>query len=275
MMVSALGSVIPAEIILRSLPSPPTEATLGIWLLLWVDNLSWLPVFFPIFLIPLHFPSGRPPSAGWNWVNRLAIGLVLLLVITSIFIDQMLPINLDYPALRNPIGFIPLEFFDGPFFLIPWGVGLVTVVAASIVSLLVRYRNTEIREKQQIKWLLFAGGLFFFVFLVMMFLPPRIADSAPVGLAFFIAILSIPIAISIAIFRYRLWDLDVVINRALIYGPLTTLMAGTFAMVIALTTELTKQALGDQSKALGAAISAVIVAVVFQPLARADRSLRR
>jgi hypothetical protein len=75
-----------------------------------------------------------------------------------------------------------------------------------------------------------------------------------------------PIAIAIAIFRYRLWDLDVVINRALIYGPLTTVMAGVFAMVIALTTELTKEALGDQSKALGAAISAVIVAVVFQPL---------
>lgn len=266
MMVSALGSVIPAETILRLLPSPPSEATLGIWLLLWVDNLSWVPIFFPIFLIPLHFPSGRPPSARWNWVNHLAIGLALFLVLTSVFVDQMLPVNLDYPALRNPLGFIPLEFFDGPVFLVPWGVGLLTVVAASIVSLFVRHRNTDVREKQQIKWLLFAGGLFFVVFLIMLVLPPRIANLAPIGIAFTLAILGIPVAIAVAIFRYRLWDLDVVINRALIYGPLTTFLAGTFAMVIALTTELTKEALGDQSKALGAALSAVIVAVFFQPL---------
>jgi hypothetical protein len=74
------------------------------------------------------------------------------------------------------------------------------------------------------------------------------------------------VAISIAIFRYRLWDLDVVVNRALVYGLLTTLLGGIFAAVIAVITELGKNRWGEGSRAAGAAVSALVVAVVFQPL---------
>jgi hypothetical protein len=70
----------------------------------------------------------------------------------------------------------------------------------------------------------------------------------------------------LARFRYRLWDLDVVINRALVYGPLTTLLAGIFAMLIAVSSELAKQVFGTPSQALGAAVVVVIVAVIFQPM---------
>jgi hypothetical protein len=266
MMIVALALNNPVEPILEQLQGPPETLTTSLWLLFWLSGWSWIPVIFPIFLIPLYFPTGDLPSPRWRWVPRLALGLWILFMILSSFSPVAGPANADW-TVPNPIGFLPAGFFDG-FFLILWGIGLLTILSASVVSLFKRYRCAVSTERQQIKWLLFAGGLFLFVYALTFFLSDseRWITSGWQNLILVLAILGIPVAIAIAIFRYRLWDLDVVINRALIYGPLTTFLAGTFAMVIALTTELTKQALGEQSKALGTAISAVIVAVVFQPL---------
>ncbi len=245
--------------------SPPESLTAGLWLILFMQGTSWVPSIFPLFLIPLYFPTGSPPTARWRWVLRLALGMIL-----TFYVLASLDANLETQnwTIPNPIGVIPASFWESGFMLI-WTVGLVAVVAGSVASLYVRYRRAGSGERQQIKVLLLAGTLFLVIYALTAF---TFSDSENGGLAgwgsvsFLLAILGIPAAIAVSIFRYRLWDLDVVINRALIYGPLTTILAGTFAMVIALTTELTKEALGDQSKALGAAISAVIVAVVFQPL---------
>jgi MFS family permease len=266
MMVVALALNNPVESIVQQLQGPPESLTLGVWMLLWLSGWSWIPVIFPIFLIPLYFPTGALPSPRWKWVPRLALGLWILFMILSPFTREAGPLNEDW-TIPNPVGFLPDEFFNGPF-LILWGIGLLTILSASVVSLFKRYRGAPTAERQQIKWLLFAGGLFLLVYAITFFTSDseRWIQSGWQDLILVLAILGMPVAIAIAIFRYRLWDLDVVINRALIYGPLTTLLAGTFAMVIALTTELTKQALGDQSRALGAALSAVIVAVFFQPL---------
>lgn len=266
MMIVALGLNNPAEVIASQMAGPPATMTIDLWLLLWLDGWSWIPVIFPIFLIPLYFPTGMPSSPRWTWVNRLAIGLWVLFMVLSAFIMEAGPINADW-TVPNPIGFIPDDSFAGPF-LILWGIALLTTVSASVISLFMRYRRAAGTERQQIKWLLFAGAVFALVYGITFFSSDsgEVVDSGLSNLIFVLTILGMPVAIAIAIFRYRLWDLDVVVNRTLVYGPLTTIMAGTFAMVIAITTEVTKQTLGAESKALGAAISAVIVAVVFQPL---------
>jgi hypothetical protein len=119
-------------------------------------------------------------------------------------------------------------------------------------------------ERQQIRWLLLAGIAFFIVYVVGFALGEE--DVWWIDLMFILGILGMPLAIANAIFRYRLWDLEVVVNRALIYGLLTTLLAGLFAAVIAVVTELSGDFVGDGSRALGAATSALVVAVVFQPL---------
>jgi hypothetical protein len=245
--------------------APPAHLTAGLWLMLFLRGSSWVPSIFPIFLIPLYFPTGHPPTPRWHWVTRLALGMMLAFYVLASLTTIFETPNWSIP---NPIGVIPASFWESGFMLI-WTAGLVAVVAGSVASLYVRYRRTGSSERQQIKVLLLAGTLFLIIYAFMAFTASESENgtlSGWVSIVFLFAILGIPAAIAVAIFRYRLWDLDVVINRALIYGPLTTLMAGTFAMVIALTSELTKEALGDQSKALGAAISAVIVAVVFQPL---------
>ena len=244
--------------------SPPDHLTLGLWLMIYLRGTAWVPLIFPLLLIPLYFPTGNPPSPRWRWVAWLALGMVL-----TFYTLSSLDANFETPnwTIPNPIGVIPASTWEGGFMLL-WTIGLLVVVAGSVASLYMRYRGSGSGERQQIKVLLLAGVMFavFYSLVALFFSNAEGGFSLLTNLLFFLTILGIPVAIAISIFRYRLWDLDVVINRALIYGPLTTLMAGTFAMVIALTSELTKEALGDQSKALGAAISAVIVAVVFQPL---------
>jgi hypothetical protein len=265
MMVVALAINNPVTYWVQQVQSPPETVTTRVWLLLWLNTWSWVPVIFPIFLIPLYFPTGRVPGPRWRWVTRAVIGLGVFFILIAAFVEDIGQ-ELGW-TLSNPIGLVPTDFLEGPFFIL-WGGALLTCISASVVSLFLRYRRTSISERQQIKWLLLAGAGFVLVYgLTFIFTDVSSwVTSGWVDLALVLSILGMPVAIAVAIFRYRLWDLDVVINRALIYGPLTTVLAGIFAMVIALTSELTKEALGDQSKALGAAISAVIVAVVFQPL---------
>jgi hypothetical protein len=264
MMIVALALNNPVGVVLEQFPGPPAAMTPGLWLLLWLDGWSWIPVIFPVLLILLYFPTGQPPTPRWRWVGRLAVLMWIAFMIISAFAPEGGPINADWTVV-NPVGFLSQEFIDGPFMVV-WGIGLVAIALGSVASLVVRYRRAGSDERQQVKWLLFAGAFLAVFFTSFLFLSDTVLGGGWTNLLFALAILCIPIAIAIAIFRYRLWDLEVVVNRALIYGLLTTLLAGIFAAVIALVTEAGKQLLGEGSRAAGAAISAVIVAVVFQPL---------
>jgi hypothetical protein len=264
MMIVALALNNPANMLVEQLSGPPAAMTPGLWLLLWLDGWSWIPVIFPILLTPLFFPTGTPPTPRWRWVGRLAVLMWIAFMVISAFAPEGGPINADW-TMVNPVGFLSQESINGPFMVV-WGIGLVATTLGSVVSLFVRYRRAGTDERQQIKWLLFAGAFLASFYTAGLFLPDAVVGSGWWNLLFVFAILGIPIAIAIAIFRYRLWDLEVVVNRALIYGLLTTLLAGIFAAGIALITEAGKQLLGEGSRAAGAAISALIVAVVFQPL---------
>ncbi len=233
------------------------------WLVLWLDNLGWTLVIFPLILIPLFFPSGAPASPRWGLVGRFAVALWLTFLILASFIDRIGPASEAWSA-ANPIGFIPASALEEPFVFV-WGLGLLAVSLGSVTSLFFRYRRAEIGERQQIRWLLMAGAVFFASYLVVGFMLGD-ADLWWADLILVLSILGMPVAIGIAVFRYRLWDLEVVVNRAVIYGLLTTLLAGLFAAVIAIVTEVGKELLGEGSRAAGAAISALVVAVVFQPL---------
>ena len=218
MMLIALATVNPVGPILQRLPSPPELLTPGLWLLLWFDNWSWIPVIFPIFLIPLHFPSGRPPSPRWRWVNRLALGMWLFFIVFGSFLDTIGPSGAEW-KLANPIGVIPDRVWLGPI-LIVWGIGLITLVSASVISLLVRYRRAPAGERQQIKWLLYAGAVFAVFYALNYFLSTAGqwgSANAWLNLLFVVSILAFPVAIAIAILRYRLYDIDVIIRKTLVY----------------------------------------------------------
>jgi len=250
------------------LATPPAVLTPGIWLLIWFDGWSWVPIIFSIFLIPLHFPTGRPPSPKWNWVNWLTTGMWLFFIILIAFVDPIEPLSGAW-QLPNPIGFIPIEVVEGPF-LIVWGVALITLLSASVISLIVRARRAGAVERQQIKWLLYAGAIFIIVYTVAYFA----SDSEEFGsfpgwldLLFPLSIMTFPAAIAIAIFRYRLYDIDIIIRRTLVYTVLTTLLALVYFGSVVILQSIAGSLTGEKSPVV-IVMSTLLIAALFTPLRR-------
>jgi hypothetical protein len=263
MMLIAFAAVSPVPRILASLPAPPTKFTPGLWLLVWLDGWSWIPVIFPIFLIPLHFPTGRPPSSRWNWVNWLAIGMWLFFIIFASFFDPVGPLSGAW-TLPNPMGFIPIEVAEGPV-LILWSLGLVTVLSASVASLFVRYRGAQVDERQQIKWLLYAGAMFGAVYTLLVIGGGEFNSIGWVDLLFVLSILTIPVTITIAILRYRLYDIDIIIRKTLVYGAITLLLVLVYFGSVVLLQQAFR-ALTGQDSPVAIVISTLVIAALFNPL---------
>jgi hypothetical protein len=265
LMVVGLTGVFPSfGTILDAMPSPPSEVTPGIFLLVWFDAWSWIPLIFPIFLIPLNFPTGRPPTQRWNWVNWLALGLWLFFLVITPFFATVTP-NSEQWSLPNPIGFIPDAVVDGPF-MIFWGAGLLTLVSASVASLFVRYRRAQFRERQQIQWLLYAGALFVIVYGATFVLSDAGSQfSGLMNLVLLLSILAIPAAIAIAILRYRLYDIDVIIRKTLQYVVLTILLVLVYTGSVVLLQNLVENLTGEQSPIV-IVVSTLAIAALFNPL---------
>jgi hypothetical protein len=242
----------------------PPELNPGLLLALWVGNWSWVIFIFPIFLIPLYFPDGKLPIPRWGWVFRLAVVLGLFLAVTSLFTKDIGPIEGSW-TLPNPIGFIP-EAFYGSVFLLLWGIGLLAVVAGSVASLVFRYRRAQQTERDQIKWLLYAGLLFFAGYGVTYFMAETTSDEGWSGPVFIATLMLIPIAIAIAILRHRLYDINLIIRRTLQYSLLTGLLALVYFGGIVLLQELFGGLAGDSP--LVTVITTLATAALFSPLRR-------
>ena len=271
MMIVALVSANPVSILMERLFSaPPETLSLGLWLLLWLDGWSWIPLIFPIFLIPLHFPTGRPPSPRWNWVIWLAVGMWLFFVVFGSFLDTVGPTTGGDWSLPNPIGFVPSDVWNGPI-LILWGIGLVTIVSASVVSLFLRYRRAQDVERAQIKWLLFAGAFFVVFYALTFFLTnpddPWLSNGLN-NLLFTLSILAFPGSIAIAIFRYRLYDIDVIVRKTLVYSALTILLALVYFGSVILLQRLVSALTGIEQSPLAVVVSTLAIAALFTPLRR-------
>ena len=267
MMIIAVGAVNPVWLILASLPAIPTGLSIGLWLILWLNYWLWIPAIFPILLIPLHFPTGRPPSRRWNWVNWLAVGLALFFMLLAAFLTRLGPsVNGEW-TLPNPIGFIPDDVASPA--LTVWFLGLATMALASVISLVVRYRRAQEIERQQIKWLLYVTVLFAVIYSLT-----GMNSDSPSPLIRILNVLSlplllaIPIAIAIAILRYRLYDIDILIRRTLQYSLLTGLLALVYFGGVVLLQSIFEVFTGQADSPLVTVISTLVIAALFNPLRR-------
>jgi hypothetical protein len=264
MMIIALGAVNPVWLILASLPAPPTNLSPGLWLIIWLNYWLWIPAIFPILLIPLHFPTGRPPSRRWNWVNWLAVGLALFFMLLAAFLTRIGPAVNGEWTLPNPIGFIPDDVASPT--LTVWFLGLATMALASVISLIVRYRRAQEIERQQIKWLLYVTALF-----AVTYSMTGMNSDSPSPLIRILNVLSvplllaIPIAIAIAILRYRLYDIDILIRRTLQYSLLTGLLALVYFGGVVLLQSIFHALTGEDSQ-FAIVISTLGIAALFSPL---------
>jgi hypothetical protein len=238
----------------------------GSEILLWI--FSWLaPVLSvaPTFLL-LLFPDGRLPSRRWRPVAWLAGGAAALSVVGLAFRPGTL--DEDYPSVANPFG-IEGETGEVLDLMSSAGAALATVtLLLSLVSIIVRFRRSRGEERQQLKWIAYAGGIMIVAFPAAEVTPGsfNLIDDL-LWATGFVALVGFPIAVGVAILKYRLYDIDIVINRTLVYGVLTATLAGVyFGGVVSL--QYGFRALTGQESQLAVVASTLAIAALFQPLRR-------
>ncbi len=223
----------------------------------WYGDVSWILVILPAatFLL-LLFPDGRLPSPRWRAVAWCAgVGIALLFVTDSL---RPGPLD-DYPEVVNPYG------VDGPARGVAEAIAVLALAVAIVGSPLApiaRFRRAGREQRQQIKWLALAGAVAAVTFVVALVsydvLPAGVADGA-----IMLSILMLPVAAGMAILRYRLYDIDVVINRTLVYGALTATLAAAYLGSVLLL-QLALSPLTEESD-LAIAGSTLAVAALFRP----------
>lgn len=244
---------------------PPT-LTPGLWLALWYSNWNWTLLIFPLMWLMLLFPTGRPIGRRWGWLVWEGIGLMLFLLLLATFATPMRYGSVETSwSYSNPIGIFELNAaLERTIFALLVAVIPVWVLLC-LLSLAVRFRRAGQVERQQMKWLFFATFVFAAAY-VPAFL---ISDFGNLGNLFnylwMIAMLLIPAAIGIAILRYRLFDIDVIIRKTLAYAALSGLLALFYFGSVVLLQNIVGRATDAQSP-LVIVISTLLIAGLFAPL---------
>ena len=222
----------------------------------WVQSWYWMLLLALVFIaLPLLFPDGRLPSRRWWPLAALPAAGVLGAVVLGMLTETLSGQDVDY-RIHNPIGidgFPPVEQSPAfPAVSALFGVGAIGAIAAVVV----RFRRSRGAERQQMKWFLFAVA-------PLALLP--VAEALPSivgGLMFGWILIALPVAVAVAILRYRLDGIDVVINRALVYGLLTAVVVGVYVLVVGYLGAV----LHREDDLVVSLVGAGIVAVLFAPL---------
>jgi hypothetical protein len=246
-------------------------------LMAWPSTWMWEPAFVLIGLfLPLYFPDGRLLSPRWRPVLWLALlfSLGFGVVFGALFpgeVDELSPgVGGDVPGVVNPLGVEALRLLDRvPQVDIILAVVLLVSVLCSVASLVVRFRRSDGEERQQMKWLTYAAAANFATLLLVMSLPADSAWYRAVNTLSNLVLAGLPVAVGIAVLKYRLYDIDRIINRTLVYGSLTLMLAliyfGGVATIQAIFRALTGQ---EQPPQLAIVVSTLVIAALFNPLRR-------
>ena len=250
----ALGSFVAlCDSVARSVQPVPGQEWIA-WLAAWGFPVTLAP---PLLLV-LVFPTGRLASPRWRIVAALILVGVLGVAIGNAFTPSMA----DYPSLENPVGIpaftgSPLESGGVAWFPLLGG------AIAAAVGLVPRLRRARGIEREQLKWITFAAALHGLSWIVLAIELPGTAGELT-KYAIFATLLLIPVATGIAILRYRLYDIDVVIRRTLVYGAVVAILGALYvALVLGLQSLLSNIIGGDT---LPVALSTLAIAVLFGPV---------
>ncbi len=218
-------------------------------------------VIVPVVFLVLLFPTGRLLSRRWRAIAWCGGAGILGALVTGAMLD---PLS-DYPTVDNPFA------VDNPVVDPLSYVCLLAMYVAffgAVRSIVVRFRRAGHEQRQQIKWFATAGVILA-VILPIDDLLSGVTGSAAYAVSS-LALLGLPVAVGIAILRHRLYDIDVVINRALVYGALTATLAGAYLGGVLLL-QLALSPL-TESNSLAIAASTLAVAALFQPARRRIQS---
>jgi hypothetical protein len=222
-----------------SLPGDQAAA----WLFSWV-RVPTVSVMVFLFLL---FPDGRLPSPRWRWFFWLSLLLILVEAISQMFAPGLVE---GIGSIYNPLGVEGLPNAFKPIQTLVF-----TLVLISAASLLVRRLRAIGVERQQLKWFTYAGTLTISGIILTYTISPAISALWLGSFGYVVMLvgaIGIPISMGIAILRYRLYEIDLIINRTLVYGSLTLMLAllyfGSVTALQALFSLLTGQ--GNTLKAI-------------------------
>jgi hypothetical protein len=211
--------------------------------------------------LAIAFPDGRLPSPRWRW----PVGLALAVVGVGTLLQLIRPGSIvggPGGTMRNPFGIDALPATIGDVAELAVAIGIIGFAILGVTAVIVRYRRGDAAERQQQRWFVAAVSLAALP-LALSALPwtggPAMFLVSAVGL------LLVPIAVGIAVTRYRLYEIDHLINRTLVYVPLTALLAGLYAAIVTLLQRVFESLVGPQSDA-AVIISTLILVSVFTPL---------
>lgn len=245
----------------ESAEAPPGAGLVDAWLE-WGGSVAFAAGIGLIMFVPLLLPDGTLLSPRWRWVVR-ALGVsVGAWVLSAMFKPGRMEIG---SGNLNPVGIEPLSGFFEPAETLLGPVSL-AAVGLGALSLLLRFRRSQGRERQQLKWLAFGAAVAVGCFLLIALIEALLGDLSDVAvtLIIIVAILALPASIATAVMRHRLYDVDVVINKTLVYGSLTAILAFSYlVLVVALQRLFGELVRGSDLFVAG---STLAVAGLFRPL---------
>jgi len=239
-----------------------TYGLAGAQAMAWLQSWLWVPGVMLLFcFLPLYFPDGRLVSRRWGWVVRLA----LISCVTGAALFALSPGEIPYMGVDNPLGIEALRPVSD--LLEPVYLALYFLLwFASAASLVARFRRSGSTERQQIKWLAFAASAVPVWFLTNAPIEAAVPNLFQIVDALIFSAL-IPVAAGVAILRYRLYDIDVVINRTLVYGTLTATLVALYFGGIVVLQYIFRTLSGGESQ-LAIVTSTLAIAALFNPLRR-------
>jgi hypothetical protein len=225
----------------------------------WVTNWIWVFLFVIVLLILALFPNGRFLSSGW----RLAIVAGIALFVVPILVQAMVTTPMASAfQLPNPYFSVPDEGVISAVFYIGVLFMPLTVLLA-LGQVLARFRRSRGRERQQLKWLL--AGIVVMAAAVVCGLALSLSGYVIGDLMVNISVLGPLLGIGVALLRYRLYDIDIIIRRGLLYGLLTVMLVAVYFGLVVLA-QAAFVALTGQESPLAIVISTLVIAALFNPL---------
>jgi len=224
----------------------------------WFSSWLWVPAFGPLFtLLLLWFPTGRPPSSRWKSVERAAVVLIAGLALLLAFSQD------PESSGVNPLAVPWLTSLAEKVFVV-LGPTFPALVALCAVSLVVRFRRARGDEAQQLKWFVVAAFVMVLYMTADTIALSMGADPPWLWVLEVVAFLGLPTAAGIAILKYRLYDIDVVINRALVYAGLTAILAAAYVGLVFVLQVVLSSVTAESDLAIAA--STLAVAALFRPV---------
>ncbi len=260
--ISALAALITIRALLAGV-SPHGWVRWTAWVQYWIGS----PPLGALILIFLLFPDGRLLSRRWRWVARLTVLGSAWFVAGAVLDAAPVELSPHLPKVGNPVGVPALAgFSNGPAFLV-----IVVLIVVAMASLFLRLRRSMGEQRQQLKWFAYAAGVS--VGLLILAIPATSLSPALSNAMFTVAFslgfaFLVPAAAALAILRYGLYEVDVVINKTILYFSLAAVITAIYAGIVVGIGAI----IGSKGNVVLSVLATAIVAIAFQPIR--DRSRR-